>query len=52
MNGALFVARQDVLDLLLAKHGIVDRQYRAAGVAKDMLDILVRQSAQNDFRAG
>ncbi len=49
MGGALLVADEDVLDLLLLEDLVIDRQDRAAGIAEDMLDPLVGQRLQHDL---
>ncbi len=49
MGGALLVAHEDVLDLLLLEDLVIDRQDRAAGIAEDMLDPLVGQRLQHDL---
>ena len=51
MGGALLVAHEDVLDLLLLEDLVIDRQHRAAGIAEDMLDPLVGQRLQHDLGA-
>jgi hypothetical protein len=51
MGGALFVPHQDMLDLLLLKKFVVDRQDRASGITKNMFNALIRQGFQNDFGA-
>ena len=49
--GALLVADEDVLDVVLLEDLVIDRQDRAARIAEDMLDAIVLQRLQNDFRA-
>ena len=51
MGGALLVAHQDVLHLLLLEDLVIDRQHRAARIAEHMLDPLVRQRLQHDLGA-
>jgi hypothetical protein len=43
MNRAALLSHQDVLDVVLLEQGIVDRQYGAAGIAKN--DVNARESA-------
>ena len=52
MHRALLVAHQDVAQLLLLEHGVVDRQDRAAGVAEDVLDPLVDHGLDHHLGAG
>ena len=51
MAGALLVAHQDVLDLVLLENLVVDRKDRAAGIAEDMLDAIVLQRLHHHFGA-
>ena len=41
VHGALLVPHQDVLHLVLVEQRVVDRQHRAAGIAKNVLDALI-----------
>jgi hypothetical protein len=50
--GALLVADQDVLHLVLLEKLVVDRQHGAAGIAEDVLHALVGERPQDHFRAG
>jgi hypothetical protein len=50
--GALLVAHEDVLHLLLLKDLVVDRQHRAPRIAEDVLDLLIGQRFQDHLRAG
>ena len=52
MRGALLVAHENVLDLLLLEDLVIDRQDRAAGIAENVLDALVGQRLDHDFGAG
>ena len=45
----LLVAHQDVADGVLLEQRVVDRQYRAAGIAEDDLHALILQGAEQDF---
>ncbi len=45
MNRGLFVAHEDVLDLVLLVQLVVDVEYRAAGIAPNELDFFVGQRA-------
>ncbi len=49
MAGGLFVPDQDVLDLVLLEHGVVDMQDRPAGIPEDVLDALVDQRLDDDL---
>ena len=50
--GALLVADEDVLDLLLLEDLVVDREHGAAGIAENVLHALVGQRPQDHLRAG
>ena len=52
MHGALLVAHQDVLHLVLLEQRVVDRQHRAAGIAENVLDALIGKRRHHHFRAG
>ncbi len=52
MHGALFVAHQNVLHLVLLKQRVVDRQHRAAGITENVLDALIGKRRDHHFRAG
>jgi hypothetical protein len=52
MHGALLVAHQDVLDLLLMEKRVVDRQHRPARIPEDVLDPLILQGADHHVRPG
>jgi len=52
MDGALLVANQDVLDLVLLEELVVNIEDRAAGIAEDVLDALFLKTADGDFRTG
>ena len=49
VHRAAFLADQDVADGVLLEQRIVDRQYRAAGIAEDDLYALVLQGAEENF---
>ena len=51
MAGALLVADEDVLDLVLLDDLVIDRQDGAAGIAEDMLDALIDQGLDDHFGA-
>ncbi|MNT46360.1 hypothetical protein D3C72_1829960 [compost metagenome] len=51
MAGALLVANEDVLDIVLLVDFVVDRKHGATGIAEDMLDAVVLQCLENDLRA-
>ena len=51
VNCALFVADEHVLNAVLLKDLVIDRQNGTAGIAKDHLDPLVDQSLHHHFRA-
>ncbi|XKM42960.1 hypothetical protein A4U53_017190 [Rhizobium ruizarguesonis] len=40
-----------MLDILLLKDLVIDRQDRAAGIAEDMFDAVVLQRLENDLRS-
>ena len=50
VDGALLVAHQDVLDLVLLEELVVDVEDRAARIAEDVLDAFFLQTADQDFR--
>ena len=50
MHGALLVAHQHVLDARLLEQFVVDIEDRAAWIAEDVLDALLLQTADQDFR--
>ena len=52
MNRCLFVAHQNVLDLILRVQRVVDVKDRAAGIPKDVLDPFFLEAADDNFRAG
>ena len=52
VHGALLVAHQDVLDLVLLEELVVDVEDRAAGIAEDVLDAFLLQAADDDLGAG
>ena len=52
MDGALFVAHQDVTDRVLLENLVVDRQHGAAGIAEHHLDALILQGLHHHLRAG
>ena len=51
VHGALLVAHQHVLDLLLLEQLVVDVEDRAARIAEDVLDAFFLEAADDDFRA-
>ena len=52
MHRALLVADENVLQLLLLEHGVVDRQHRAARVAENVLDPLIHERLDHHLGAG
>jgi hypothetical protein len=52
MNRCLFVAHQDVLDLILRVQRVVDVKDSAAGIPKDVLDPFFLKAADDNFRTG
>lgn len=48
----LLVADQDVVDLQVAGEGVVEGEYRAAGVAEDRVNPLFDEGSPNDLRSG
>ncbi len=50
VRSTLFVAHQNVLDVILFVQRVVNVQHRAAGVAENVLDTLVLQELDDDFR--
>ena len=50
MHGALLVAHEHVLDLVLLEELVVDVEDRAARIAEDVLDALFLETADEDFR--
>ena len=50
--GALLVADEDVLDLVLLDDLVVDRQARPARIAEDVLDALVDERLDDHLRSG
>ena len=51
MAGALLVANEDVLDVVLLEDLVIDRKHGAAGIAEDMLDAVVLQRLHDHFGA-
>jgi hypothetical protein len=51
MNGRLFVAHQNVLDLILRIERVVNVEDRTAGIPKDVLDPFFLEAADDNFRA-
>src|SRR4029453_16890146 len=49
MHGALLVAHENVLDLVLLEELVVDVEDRAARIAEDVLDALFLEAADDDF---
>jgi hypothetical protein len=49
MNGGLFVANQDVLNLVLLEQFVVNGQDGAAGIAEDYLYALINQGFEDDL---
>jgi hypothetical protein len=49
--GALLVADEDVLDVILLEDLVIDRQHRATGIAEEVLDAIVLERADDNFRA-
>jgi hypothetical protein len=52
MHGALLVAHEDVLDLILVEDRIVNGKNGPTGITEDMLDSLVLQSTDHHFGSG
>ena len=52
MDRALFMAHQHVLDVVLLEDLVIDRQHRAAGIAKDHLHALIFQGLNHHSCAG
>jgi hypothetical protein len=52
VHGALLMTHQNVLQLLLLEHRIIDRQDGAARVAEDVFDALVEHRLDHHFGAG
>ena len=50
MGSALLMPHQDVLDLVLLEHGVVNVQYRASGIPEDMLHTLIDERLNDDLR--
>ena len=50
VHRALLVAHQHVLDLVLLEELVVDVEDRAARIAEDVLDALLLEAADQDFR--
>ena len=51
MAGALLVAHEDVLDVVLLEELVIDRQHRAARIAEQVLDAIVLQRLHHHFGA-
>ncbi len=51
MAGALFVAHEDILDIVLLEDFVIDRQNRAAWITEDVFDAIVLERPQHDLRA-
>ncbi len=52
VHGALLVAHEDVADVVLLEHRVVDRQHRAARIAENVLDALIAQGLDHHLGAG
>jgi hypothetical protein len=52
MNGRLFVAHQNVLDLILRVQRVVNVKDRTAWIPKDVLNPFFLKAADDNFRAG
>ncbi len=52
MHGPAFLTDKDVTQVILLEDGIVDRQYRAAGISEQNVYTLVDQSFDEYFGAG
>ena len=52
VHRALLVPHQDVAQLLLLEHGVVDRKYRAARIPENVLDPLIEQGLDHHLGAG
>jgi hypothetical protein len=51
MHGRLLMTNQDVLDLILLEHFIVNEQYRATRVAEHVFDLFFLEAPDYNFRA-
>ena len=51
MAGALLVAHQDVLDLVLLEDLVINRKHGATRISEDMLDAVVLQRPEYDLRS-
>lgn len=52
MYRALLMTHEHVLDSVLIENGIINRQHCATGITKNVLDTLIFQGSQDNFRAG
>jgi hypothetical protein len=52
MNGSLLMANQDMLELVLFKEFVVNKEDRAAGIAEYVLDLFLLQAPDYNFCAG
>ena len=52
MAGALLVAHEDVLDVVLLEQLVIDRKDRAARIAEQVQDAVVLQRLHHHLRAG
>jgi hypothetical protein len=52
VHGALLVADEDVLDLVLMEERVVDRQHGPARIAEHVFDALVLQGPHHHLGAG
>lgn len=51
MAGALLMADENVLDIVLLEDLVVDRQHCATRIAEDVLDAIVPQRLEDDLRS-
>ena len=51
MHRALFMPHQHMNELIVLEKCVIDRQYRAARIAEDVLDAVVLEGADDDLRS-
>jgi hypothetical protein len=52
MHSCLFMAYQNVLDLVLLEQFIIDVQHRPAGIAENVFDLFFLQAPDYNLRTG
>ena len=52
MHRALFVAHEDMLNIVLLEHLVINREHRASGIAKDDVHALILEGLNHHFRSG